>query len=96
MLRTSTRQKSRALSRSIWTKHIKFSKGDFAPLAVLITGDIYVRFYYIFPRRKFMSQYKDMTKEELQALKAELCAQYDAFKAKGLKLDMSRGKPNRA
>ena len=43
-----------------------------------------------------MSQYKDMTKEELQALKAELCAQYDAFKAKGLKLDMSRGKPNRA
>ncbi len=37
--------------------------------------------------------YKDMTSAELQAEKAELEKRYNDFKAKGLKLDMSRGKP---
>lgn len=43
-----------------------------------------------------MKNYKDLSKEELASLKAELEAKYDSFKAKGLKLDMSRGKPNKA
>lgn len=37
--------------------------------------------------------YEDMTSAELQAEKAELEKRYNDFKAKGLKLDMSRGKP---
>lgn len=37
--------------------------------------------------------YTDMTSAELQAEKAELEKRYNDFKAKGLKLDMSRGKP---
>ena len=37
--------------------------------------------------------YKDMTSAELQAEKAELEKRYNDFKAKGVKLDMSRGKP---
>lgn len=37
--------------------------------------------------------YKDMTSAELQAEKAELEKRYNDFKEKGLKLDMSRGKP---
>lgn len=40
-----------------------------------------------------MKAYKDMTKEELTALKAELEKQYEDTKGLGLKLDMSRGKP---
>jgi len=40
-----------------------------------------------------MKSYKEMTKEELSALKADLEKQYADAKAKGLKLDMSRGKP---
>lgn len=40
-----------------------------------------------------MKAYKEMTKEELMALKEELTAQYEDKKALGLKLDMSRGKP---
>lgn len=40
-----------------------------------------------------MKSYKELTKEELAALKAELEKQYEDVKAKGLKLDMSRGKP---
>ena len=44
-------------------------------------------------RRKIM-QYNDMSKEELLALKESLNKEYAAAKAKGLALDMSRGKPS--
>ncbi len=40
-----------------------------------------------------MKAYKEMSREELLALKEELNVQYQEAKAKGLKLDMSRGKP---
>lgn len=40
-----------------------------------------------------MKSYKELSKDELQALKAELEKQYEEAKGKGLKLDMSRGKP---
>lgn len=43
-----------------------------------------------------MKSYKEMTKEELQTLKRELEKQFEEAKAKGLKLDMSRGKPTPA
>ena len=36
-----------------------------------------------------MKPYSELTKEELVALSHELNAQYRAFQAKGLKLDMS-------
>lgn len=38
-------------------------------------------------------KYSEMSKEELNAEKASLEKRYGEFKAKGLKLDMSRGKP---
>ena len=41
-----------------------------------------------------MKSYKDMTREELSVLKEELERAYKAEKDKGLKLDMSRGKPS--
>ena len=41
-----------------------------------------------------MKEYRELTKAELEALLAELEVQYEAAKAKGLKLDMSRGKPS--
>ncbi|HAY72860.1 MAG TPA: aminotransferase, partial [Ruminococcaceae bacterium] len=41
-------------------------------------------------------EYKNMSKNELKELKAELQAQYEDFKKMGLSLDMSRGKPNKA
>lgn len=44
-------------------------------------------------RRKIM-QYNDMSKEELLALKESLNKEYVEAKAKGLALDMSRGKPS--
>lgn len=40
-----------------------------------------------------MKSYKEMSKEELAALKVELEKAYEDAKGKGLKLDMSRGKP---
>ena len=40
-----------------------------------------------------MTAYKDLSKEELLELKSGLEAQFEEVKAKGLKLDMSRGKP---
>ena len=47
----------------------------------------------MFIRRKIM-QYNDMSKEELLALKESLNKEYAEAKAKGLALDMSRGKPS--
>lgn len=41
-----------------------------------------------------MKSYKQMTKEELLTLKAELEKQFEDAKGKGLSLDMSRGKPS--
>lgn len=40
-----------------------------------------------------MKAYQDLSREELLALQAQLNAEYEEAKAKGLKLDMSRGKP---
>lgn len=40
-----------------------------------------------------MKPYKEMTRDELLSQKAELDKQFEDVKAKGLKLDMSRGKP---
>jgi aspartate/methionine/tyrosine aminotransferase len=47
----------------------------------------------MFIRRKIM-QYNDMSKEELLTLKESLNKEYAEAKAKGLALDMSRGKPS--
>ncbi len=41
-----------------------------------------------------MSAYKDMSREELVELKKKLDQEFADIKAKGLKLDMSRGKPS--
>ena len=41
-----------------------------------------------------MSELKSYSKEQLEAFKNELEKQYAEFKAKGLNLDMSRGKPS--
>lgn len=43
-----------------------------------------------------MKPYKEMSKEELTSLKAELEKQFEDAKGKGLTLDMSRGKPTPA
>ena len=43
-----------------------------------------------------MTQYKDMSVEELKVLKAQLEEQFMEIKAQNLKLDMSRGKPSKA
>ena len=43
-----------------------------------------------------MAAYKDLSREELLQEKAALEAQYEEVKARGLKLDMSRGKPSAA
>lgn len=41
-----------------------------------------------------MKAYQELSKEELLALKAQLSAEYEEAKSKGLTLDMSRGKPS--
>lgn len=41
-------------------------------------------------------EYKNLSKTELIGLKQDLEKQYENFKSKGLNLDMSRGKPNKA
>lgn len=43
-----------------------------------------------------MTAYKDLSREELLLLKSELEEQFKGIKAKGLNLDMSRGKPSAA
>ena len=43
-----------------------------------------------------MKPYREMSREELLSLKAELDKQFEDAKGKGLKLDMSRGKPTPA
>jgi len=40
-----------------------------------------------------MKAYQEMTKEELLALREQLCKEFEDAKGKGLQLDMSRGKP---
>ncbi|MDR2545918.1 MAG: aminotransferase class I/II-fold pyridoxal phosphate-dependent enzyme [Lachnospiraceae bacterium] len=40
-----------------------------------------------------MKAYKEMSKQELEGLRVEFETAYEAAKAKGMKLDMSRGKP---
>lgn len=42
-----------------------------------------------------MSEYKNLSKDELLSLKEKLAEDYEKIKSKGLKLDMSRGKPNK-
>lgn len=44
-------------------------------------------------RRSRMKAYKDLSKEELLTLQEQLNKDYEDAKSKGLKLDMSRGKP---
>lgn len=41
-----------------------------------------------------VATYEELSKEELLELKSDLEAQFNEIKAKGLKLDMSRGKPS--
>ena len=45
-------------------------------------------------RSLFMKLYPEMTKEELERELSSVRQEYDEFKQNGLKLDMSRGKPN--
>lgn len=45
---------------------------------------------------QIMKPYSEMSREELEAQKAELIKQFEEAKGKGLKLDMSRGKPEPA
>ncbi len=45
---------------------------------------------------QIMKPYSEMSREELETQKAELTKQFEEAKGKGLKLDMSRGKPEPA
>jgi aspartate/methionine/tyrosine aminotransferase len=47
----------------------------------------------VFLKKEFFMLYKDMSREELSCELESLKAQYEEFKAKGLALDLSRGKP---
>ena len=40
-----------------------------------------------------MNRIADLSNADLQALRQKVRAEYDAFRARGLKLDMTRGKP---
>jgi len=40
-----------------------------------------------------MKPYAEMTKEELESLRAQLKAKYKEYQGKGLSLNMARGKP---
>ncbi len=42
-----------------------------------------------------MRAYRDMSRDELSALREELEREYQSYKDRGLRLDMSRGKPSR-
>ncbi len=43
-----------------------------------------------------MAPYNKLSKEKLKNLKSDLEKQFEEIKKKGLKLDMSRGKPSKA
>jgi aspartate/methionine/tyrosine aminotransferase len=51
---------------------------------------------YTLPIRRMEMTYLQMSAEQLKSEKALLMAQYDDIKAKGLSLDLSRGKPSKA
>ena len=51
---------------------------------------------YVHGEEDIMRKYRDMSREELLIEKASLEKQFEAVKARRLKLDMSRGKPSRA
>ena len=42
-----------------------------------------------------MKEYRNLTRPELEAELAAVRAEYDALKAKGLQLNMARGKPGK-
>ena len=53
----------------------------------------YNRIYKIFVYGGINMTFESMSKKELEELRSWLLEKYNSFKAKDLKLDMSRGKP---
>lgn len=53
----------------------------------------YNRIYKIFVYGGINMTFESMSKKELEELRSRLLEKYNSFKAKDLKLDMSRGKP---